>query len=104
MVRSELVGEPGERVIDAWPDGIYEGPCRQETVSMLVPMSALTRADVCGRTEGHLEVGARSHRVVWLCEGCLFPGSDMRGLGIYSVVGMPEGMIPNWDVFAEIGS
>jgi hypothetical protein len=103
-IRSQLIGTPGDNVYDVWPDGTYEGGCRQEPVSLLVPMSALAADDICGRTEAHLDFDHWSHDVVWTCEGCLIPDSDTRGVALYTVVGMPAGTVPSWDLFANGGS
>jgi hypothetical protein len=104
VVRSQLVDPHGASFIDAWPDGIFEGPCRQESVSLLVPMAALGESDVCGRTDGHADWETWSHRLTWTCEGCLVPGPDTRGLSMDVVVGVAEGTIPRWDLFASLGS
>jgi hypothetical protein len=104
VVRSELIGTPGDNVYDVWPDGTYEGACGKEPVNLLVPLAALGEDDVCGRTEAHLGAGHWSHALTWTCEDCLFANSDTRGIAMYAVVGMPEGSIPTWDLFADAGS
>lgn len=104
VVRSQLVATPGDTIYDVWPAGTYQGACRSEPVSMLVPMAALAEDDVCGRTEADLDVGHWSHRLVWTCEGCLIASSDTRGLSMYTVIGTPEGAVPAWDLFATLGS
>ena len=103
VVGSRLLVDPGGNVVDAWPDGTYEGACRQERVHMLVPLTALATEYVCGYTVGRIDVEDWSHRVTWRCEGCLLPDATTRGFGLYNVVGVPVGTIPTWDLFADAG-
>ena len=102
-VNSRLAGSPVDAFLDAWPNGTYQGPCRREPVSMLVPLSDLPADDVCGRTEGHVIAATWSHEVTWTCEGCLIPDATTRGISLYAVVGSPSGTVPTWDVFADVG-
>ena len=102
-VGSRLLVDPGGNVFDAWPDGTYEGACRQEQVHLLVPLTALATEYICGHTEGRIDYADWSHRVTWRCEGCLLPDSTTHGFGLYNVVGVPAGTIPSWDLFADAG-
>jgi hypothetical protein len=104
VLRSQLVGTPGDNVYDIWPDGIYQGACRLEQVSMLVPLDPVSPGDICGRTEAHLDFEHWSHDLVWTCEGCLVPEADTKGISLYAVIGTPEGTLPSWDLFADAGS
>jgi len=103
-VRSQLIGTPGDNVYDVWPDGTYAGGCRKEPVSLPVPLFDLAADDVCGRTVARRDFDHWSHQLAWTCDGCMIPGSDTNGVSMYTVVGMAEGMVPSWDVFANAGS
>ena len=103
VVGSRLLVDPGDGAFDAWPDGTFEGACRQEQVHLLIPLTALATEYVCGHTEGRIGIDDWSHRVTWRCEACLLPDATTRGFGLYSVVGVPEGTVPSWDVFGDAG-
>jgi hypothetical protein len=103
-LRSLMIGTLGDGFLDSWPDGMYEGACRQEPVGMLVPLIALAPDDICGRTEGHANASNRSAVLSWTCDGCLVPDGSTRGVSMYAVVGGPAGDVPSWDRFANGGS
>lgn len=103
-LRSQVIGSPQDGIFDVWPDGIHQGECRQEPVSLMVPLSNLAADDVCGRSEAHADGATRSDGLIWTCEACLVPDGVMRGVSMYSVVGVPAGTVPSWDLFASGGS
>lgn len=103
-LRSLMIGTLGDGLFDAWPDGTYQGACRPEPVGMLVPLIDLAPDDICGRTEGHPDARNRSAVLTWTCEGCIIPDGSTRGVSLYTVVGVPAGDVPSWDVFANVGS
>ena len=104
VVRSQIVGIPAGGVYDIWPDGTYTGPCRQEAVSMMIPLGPIAMEDVCGETKGSLEMSPFGHRLAWTCGGCLLADSLTRAVSLYTVVGVPEGTTPAWDLFADAGT
>jgi hypothetical protein len=103
-LRSQVIGGSQDGIFDVWPSGIYEGDCRQEPVSLMVPMGNLTTDDVCGRTEGHEDASGWSGALTWTCAACLVPDGLARGVSMYEVIGVPAGTVPSWDLFASGGS
>ncbi|MEA2673461.1 MAG: hypothetical protein QOI92_653 [Chloroflexota bacterium] len=103
-LRSQVIGGPEDGIFDVWPNGIYEGECRQEPVSLIVPMGNLTAEDVCGRTEGREDPSGWSAALTWTCQACLVPDDSMRAVSMYEVIGVPAGTVPSWDLFASGGS
>jgi hypothetical protein len=106
VVKARLVGEPMDQVFVTWPTGTYEGSCEQVMVGEAGGLSGQPMAEtVCGRTSGIETPGAGgwSLRVTWTCEGCLFASHDTRSIGLYELVGVPEGMVPAWDISADLG-
>lgn len=102
MLKADLEGTPADRVFTAWPEGDFEGPCRQTEVHLLL-LGDPTVADVCGHTTGR-DVDSWGHSATWTCESwCLIPSHDDRALSLYVLVGVADGTIPTWDIFAELG-
>ena len=60
--------------------------------------------DVCGRTEGETDHATWTHSVTWTCEQCLVLDDATRAVTLYNFVGMPEGAVPSWDLFADAGT
>jgi hypothetical protein len=100
VVRSDLVGTPGDGVLSVWPTGTIEGPCELRDVTLGGYDGTLQGAHVCGKTVGELEGATWSHTVTWTCE-CV-PGEQVdRGFDSYLWLGVPAGTIPSWDLYAE---
>lgn len=100
-VLAKLVGEPSNNVFEAWPTGVYEGPCDQ--VDMSVGPGPLEPETVCGRTTGSAGRVAWSHRVTWTCTSCLIPDHANRALSLHQWVAVPQGTIPTWEIYADLG-
>jgi hypothetical protein len=104
VVGSQLLVEPSGGSYATWPEGTYDGACRQEPIHLFLPMPPMAREIVCGHTEATASDGAEwSQRLVWRCEGCQVPDSTTRGFASFNAVGVPSGSIPSWDLFAEAG-
>lgn len=103
VVEARLDGEPGDNVFDGWPDGTIEGPCRSLEAHLLVPLGAASREEVCGRTTGGLSLEPWGWRSTWTCDPCIPFDSTTRGLGMVNVIGVPQGTIPVWDLYADFG-
>lgn len=104
VVQSDLVGTPADNVFSAWPEGTFDGDCRQVDVHLIVLPAALPPEDLCGRTDGESSPAQAAHRVVWTCEGCLLPDGSTKAITLYNVVGVHAGTVPSWDIFADAGS
>jgi hypothetical protein len=81
--------------VDPGLQGLPPSPAGQECLDRIQRGSGW--ADLCW-------AGYRLPTLTWTCEGCLIPDSATRGISLYNVVGMPAGMIPNWDLFADVGT
>jgi hypothetical protein len=44
------------------------------------------------------------HRLTWRCVGCLLPDDRDRALSMYENVAVPQGDLPTWELYADIGS
>jgi hypothetical protein len=104
VVRAGLVGQVADGAFDAWPEGTFEGPCRELAVDLLSDTSGSTHATICGRTVGQPTGRPWSHSVTWTCVGCLVPDRSEREIVLYQSVGVPQGTVPGWDIGAEFGS
>jgi hypothetical protein len=101
-IRSDLDSVPAGGAFDSWPNTTYAGECQDLTVD-LMPISQFGADTVCGRTVGVADHGAWTATVTWTCERCLLPDDSTRGISLYNVVGVPEGTLPSWRLFAEAG-
>jgi hypothetical protein len=101
-VLARLVGEPSNRVFETWPTGVYEGPCDQ--VDMSIGPGPIEPEVMCGRTMGSAGREPWSYRVTWTCMSCLIPGHEDRSLSLHQWVAVPQGTIPTWEIFADLGS
>jgi hypothetical protein len=102
VVRARLVGKPSNQVFNTWPDGIFEGPCTDVTVSL--GGGPQTQETLCGRTTSALTAGeAWSQDVTWTCESCLFPDHASRAIGLQEFVAVPPGTVPTWEIFGDLG-
>jgi hypothetical protein len=102
VVRAKLLGEPSQGAVRGWPDGTYDGPCQPQTVHL-----ALTDAGtemLCGLTTGDLRTSDWSYTVGWTCVGCVVPDRASRALSLYELLAVPEGTIPNWELYADVGT
>jgi hypothetical protein len=107
VVHSDLVGEPGDGVFDGWPTGTFTGPCQDVPVDMMVPLQPIGTETLCGHLTAGPDAGpgsSWSQRVTWTCERCLLSDDATRPISLYTEVGVPEGSLPVWDLFADGGS
>lgn len=101
VVKSDLVGSPGDGLVSLWPTGTIDGPCETRDVHLSGYLGDLRGAHVCGKTVGELVEVAWSHTVTWTCEGCT-PGQEVdRSFDAYVWIGVPAHTIPTWDLFAD---
>ncbi|HET7521636.1 MAG TPA: hypothetical protein VFK61_08910 [Candidatus Limnocylindria bacterium] len=105
VIRAQLIGEPSNRVFDAWPTGTYDGDCQDTApTGMLLGTQTLVHTTICGRLEGVAEYATWTHSVTWKCIGCVLPDSRNRALSLFSAVAVPQGTLASWDVYADIGA
>lgn len=98
---ADLDGEPAGNVFLSWPTGTYDGPCREEVISL--PPSSNARTDtICGHTVASEPV-EWTKEVTWTCRVCLLPDDDHRALSLSITVAVPEGTVPTWDIYADVG-
>ncbi len=98
---ADLDGEPADNVLQAWPAGTYDGPCTEQPVDV-GPISRGETGAICGHLEA-TEPAAWASAITWTCRGCLIPDDADRAIDLYVMVGMPEGTIPTWDIYADVG-
>jgi hypothetical protein len=103
VVRAQLVGEPSNNVFEGWPEGPYEGPCRDVPVELHWGGPG-TSDTICGLTEGRTDQVAWSHRVTWTCVDCLIPDHANRAISLHEFLAVPAGTVPTWEIFADLGS
>jgi len=101
-VLARLVGEPSSDVFMNWPDGVFEGPCDQVEVTLGV--GPVEVEDICGRTTGSAGREPWSYRVTWTCVECLVPDHADRSLALHQWIAVPQGTVPTWEIFADLGS
>ena len=102
VVRVRVVGEPAGRVFEGWPRGVVEGSCRQVEVAFGLATEPVFHT-VCGGTTGTTDDVAWSHTVSWVCTGCLVADHADREIALEVFVGMPEGVVPTFEIFADLG-
>ena len=104
---ARLVGEPSNQVFQAWPVGVYEGACEQDIVAIgpLGIGSTPVLETLCGRTTATTSTksGDWSQRVTWTCPSCLLPDQSTRSIALYEWMAVPEGTVPAWDIFGDLG-
>lgn len=104
VIRARLEGAPAPGAIfEGWPQSAFTGDCRKETVHV-GPRTQPAEDEICGRTEGVSDQGTWTHSVTWTCEQCLVLDEDTRAISLHLFLGMPEGVVPSWDLFADAGT
>ena len=101
-VLTRLVGEPSNNVFMNWPRGVFEGPCQQVEVSF--GPGPVEVEDICGRTTGSDGREPWSYRVTWTCVECLVPDREDRAISLHQWLAVPQGTIPTWEIYADLGS
>ncbi len=84
-----------------WPDGPLDGSCETVPVDLGLPVPD-TGEPICGHITG-VDAGTWGHAATWTCVGCLLPDGRDRALSLYEAVGVPEGTIPSWQIYADVG-
>ena len=102
VLKGDLVGSPSDGVIEAWPSGEFDGSCEPQLVPTSLAGPAIEES-LCGHIYG-FDTGTWAHAVNWSCVGCLLPDDRDRSLSLYVSVGVQEGTVPEWDVYADFGS
>jgi hypothetical protein len=100
VLKGDLVGAPADQTMEGWPKGTYDGACGPQVIGTMF-LSPIEET-VCGHTIG-FDTGIWAHEVDWTCVGCLLPDERNRSLSLYIAVGVPEGTVPEWDVYADVG-
>ncbi len=101
ILKAALEGSPADRVFSTWPDGALDGSCESVPVTLGLALPDMQET-ICGHITGSA-AGQWAHAVTWTCVGCLLPNDRDRSLSLYEAVGVPEGTIPVWQVFADVG-
>jgi hypothetical protein len=107
VVKARLIGQLSDDVFESWPEGTYDGACEITTVGEAAGIAdPPTQETLCGRTTVIMTrtPGEWSQRVTWTCQGCLLADHDTRGISLYEFVGVPEGTVPAWEIFADLGA
>jgi hypothetical protein len=102
VLRARLVGEPAGRVFEGWPRGVVEGSCQQVEVTFGSSAEPVYHT-VCGGTSGTTDEAEWIHTVSWVCTGCLVADHADREIALELSVGMPEGVVPTFEIFADLG-
>ncbi len=101
-VLAGLVGEPSNNVFLNWPRDVFDGPCQQVEVSLGI--GPVEVEEICGRTTGNDGRAPWSYRVTWTCVECLVPDHENRALSLHQWIAVPQGRVPTWEIFADLGS
>lgn len=101
ILKADLVGEPQDGVLTSWPDGVFDASCEPMRVGLSLNLPDIEET-LCGHINAR-DVAAWGHIVTWTCEGCLLPSDRDRSLSLYEEVGVAEGTVPSWEVFADLG-
>ena len=104
VLEARLRGTLSNNVMDGWPSGTYEGPCAPAPVSLAIPMDSVGTESLCGRTSAGPGEGGAAWRSEWTCGPCLPFDDTTRGFALYHLVAVPEGEVPSWDLFVDVGS
>jgi hypothetical protein len=59
---------------------------------------------ICGHVEGVADDGTWTETVTWKCIGCVLPESRNRAPSLFTAVALPQGTLPRWEVYADVGS
>jgi hypothetical protein len=105
VLRAGPVASSTMEIDDAWPGQSYDGGCGQVPVTGPITMTGVSMAvDACDRTtvdDSGFATGTVS--LTWVCTHCLLPVPGSRGIGLAFWVDVPQGVVPAWDLYADIG-
>ncbi len=104
VLRARLIGQPSNEVFMTWPRGTVDGPCSKVDVDAQIMSSGQQSETICGRTIGWSYPSTWTHTATWVCVGCLIPNQDYHAIAIDEYVAVPEGTVPSWQIFGDIGS
>ena len=95
-------------LLGSWPsDGTWEDPCTQVVPDVSGYPGVLPREWICANTTGSSQGDAMANgpqqSAVWTCVRCLLPTHDDRSVVLYQFVSVPEGGVPAWDVYGDLG-
>lgn len=110
-------GGPGVRwfVIDLEPigtavldpldgDAIDGGGCHPLPLGLPLPPGAIAGEQLCGRVVSGPGADAGSWRASWACEPCNPFELPDRAMGLQYGITVPEGAVPAWGIYADLGS
>lgn len=102
VLKADLEGDPRDNVFEAWPTSTYEGACQGVPVSLMF-VQVQDAESLCGHTEGTFDPATWTSSVTWTCESCFFLDTDTRALTLYQAVGVQQGTVPEWRIYANLG-
>lgn len=103
VVRADLVDAAAGGAYAHWPNFTYTGACQEMPVD--VPLLVGTQLEtLCGTTKGSLDATTWTQTLTWTCEGCLLGNHEIRSFAMYGFVGVPEGVVPAWDIVIDYGT
>jgi hypothetical protein len=101
VLKAALEGQPAEGVFEAWPSGEFDGTCEPEPVTVM-GLEPGTAETLCGHIAASDSDGW-TRSVTWTCQACLLPDGRDWALSLYEWVGVAQGSVPSWQVFADFG-
>ena len=95
-------------LLGSWPsDGTVSDPCAQVVPDLDGYPGVLPPETICPDTTGSSQADAVANgpeqSAVWTCVRCLLPSHDTRSVVLYEFVSVPEGRVPTWDVYGDLG-
>jgi hypothetical protein len=95
-------------LLGSWPsDGTVGDPCAQVVPDLFGYPGDLPPETICpnttGSSRGDAVANGPEQSVVWTCVRCLLPTHDDRSVILYQFVSVPEGRVPAWDVYGDLG-
>lgn len=106
-VRAAATSAP-QSLRGSWPsDGTVSDPCVQVVPDVGGYPGVLPPETICADTSGSSQADAvpngPEQSAVWTCVRCLLPSHDARNVILYQFVSVPEGRVPVWDVYGDLG-
>lgn len=100
-IRARLVGDVLDGAFQTWPVGVHDGACDEQVVTDGSGEGA--PEEICGRTVATSDYADLSNGVTWFCVGCLIPNHGSVPVTLHQEVGVPQGTVPNWEIFGDLG-
>ena len=101
VIRAHFLGQVLDENFMTWPVGQYDGACGEEVATQF-PDAGAPETE-CGRTVGTSDFGNLSNSARWLCVGCVIPDHGSVPIALHQEVGVPQGKVPNWEIFGDLG-